>query len=206
MNAIVTVGAVVAAVLIALLVSILLLTPIRRVREGASAVARQQLPDAVARIRAGQEPGEVRPIDVTTTEEIGQLARAVDDLHRQAVVLASGEAEVRSQVSQMFVTLSRRNTSLINQQLSQIEHLERDEEDPKRLDSLFQLDHLAARMRRTADSLLILADAPTASAVVEGLTVGDELHRRRRPACRTTSACGSAPRTRSRSAPGPRPT
>ena len=64
----------------------------------------------------------------------------------------------------MFVTLSRRNTTLINQQLDQIERLENDEEDPKRLESLFRLDHLASRMRRTADSLLILADAPTRSA------------------------------------------
>ena len=115
------------------------------------------------------------PIDVTTDEEVGQLARAVDDLHRQAVRLASGEAELRSQVSDMFVTLSRRNTSLINQQLGLIETLEKDEEDPARLESLFRLDHLAARMRRTADSLLVLADAPTRAGGHEDLTVADSL-------------------------------
>jgi signal transduction histidine kinase len=174
-NAVITLAALAAAILLALLVSRLLLNPIRRVREGALAVAHERLPEAVARIRAGEEPGEISRIDVTTEEEIGQLARAVDDMHRQAVVLASGEADLRSQVSQMFVTLSRRNTSLVNQQLGLIERLERDEEDPKRLESLFRLDHLAARMRRTADSLLILADAPTASAGVVGLTVSDAL-------------------------------
>ncbi|MGE5719089.1 MAG: ATP-binding protein [Nocardioidaceae bacterium] len=174
-NLAITLAALVAAVLLAILISRLLLNPIRRVREGALAVAHERLPEAVARIRAGEEPGEITPIDVTTGEEIGQLARAVDDLHRQAVVLASGEANLRSQFSQMFVTLSRRNTSLINQQLGLIERLERDEEDPKRLESLFRLDHLAARMRRTADSLLILADAPTVAAVVDGLTVSDAL-------------------------------
>ncbi len=174
-SAVITLVALVAAILLALLVSRLLLNPIRRVREGALAVAHERLPEAVARIRSGEEPGEITPIDVTTEEEIGQLARAVDDMHRQAVVLAAGEANLRSQVSQMFVTLSRRNTSLINQQLGLIERLERDEEDPKRLESLFRLDHLAARMRRTADSLLILADAPTATARVEGLTVSDAL-------------------------------
>ncbi len=174
-NAAVTLAALVAAILLALLVSRLLLDPIRRVREGALAVARERLPEAVARIRAGDDPGEITPIDVTTEEEIGQLARAVDDMHRQAVVLASGEAGLRAQVSQMFVTLSRRNTSLINQQLGLIERLEQDEEDPNRLESLFRLDHLAARMRRTADSLLILADAPTATAVTDGLTVADAL-------------------------------
>ncbi len=174
-NAAVTLGALLLAVLLAFLVSRTLLRPIHRVREGALAVANLQLPEAVAKIRAGRDPGEIAPIDVTTHEEIGQLARAVDDLHRQAVHLASGEAQLREQVGEMFVTLSRRNTSLINQQLSLIEKLEKDEEDPRRLESLFRLDHLAARMRRTADSLLILADAPTHTGGEEGLTVGDAL-------------------------------
>ena len=75
----------------------------------------------------------------------------------------------------MFVTLSRRSTSLVNQQLAQIERLEHDEEDPKRLESLFRLDHLASRMRRTADSLLILADAPNRAAGQFSLTVGEAL-------------------------------
>jgi len=73
------------------------------------------------------------------------------------------------------VTLSRRNTSLINQQLGLIETLEKDEEDPKRLESLFRLDHLASRMRRTADSLNVLADAPPASSDPNGLSVSDVL-------------------------------
>jgi anti-sigma regulatory factor (Ser/Thr protein kinase) len=75
----------------------------------------------------------------------------------------------------MFVTLSRRSNSLVNQQLAQIERLEHDEEDPKRLESLFRLDHLASRMRRTADSLLILADAPNRAAGTFSLTVGEAL-------------------------------
>jgi len=173
-NGTVTLAALLAAIALALLVSRLLLKPIRRVREGALDVAHVQLPEAVARIRAGDEPGPITPIDVTTQEEVGQLARAVDDLHRQAVVLAAGEAGLRTQVSQMFVTLSRRNTALVNQQLGLIDSLEKDEEDPARLESLFRLDHLASRMRRTADSLLILADAPS-SAVQEGLTVGEAM-------------------------------
>ena len=174
-NAGITLGALLAAILVALLISRLLLKPIGRVREGARAVAHERLPEAVAKIRAGEDPGRIVPIDVTTDEEVGQLARAVDDLHRQAVRLASGEAELRSQVSGMFVTLSRRNTSLINQQLGLIETLEKNEEDPARLDSLFRLDHLAARMRRTADSLLVLADAPTRARGHEDLTVADSL-------------------------------
>src|SRR5690606_37359799 len=165
-----------AAILLAMVVSRLLLRPIRRVREGALAKANAELPEAVAKIRAGQDPGPIQPVDVHTHEEIGQVARAVDDLHRQAVVLASAEAQLRSQVSDMFVTLSRRSNSLINQQLDLIEQLERDEEDAKRLESLFRLDHLAARMRRTAESLLVLADAPpTRATSTDALTVADAL-------------------------------
>src|SRR6476646_5395375 len=127
----------------------------------------------VAKIRAGDEPGEIVTIPVTTHEEMGQLARAVDDMNRQAVHLASGEARLRSQVGDMFSTLSRRNTSLINQQLGLIERLEKDEEDPNRLESLFRLDHLASRMRRTADSLMVLADAPAQTSDTDALALVD---------------------------------
>jgi hypothetical protein len=58
----------------------------------------------------------------------------------------------------MFETMSRRNRSLVDQQLSLIDRLERNEQDPDRLDSLFRLDHLAARMRRNSTNLLVLAD------------------------------------------------
>ena len=171
----ITLAALLATLLLAFLVSRLLLNPIRKVREGAHIVAQEQLPEAVARIRAGDDPGPIIPIDVTTHEEVGQLARAVDELHRQAVTLAAGEAKLRSQVSDMFITLSRRNTSLVNQQLRLIEALEKDEEDSRRLESLFRLDHLAARMRRTADSLLVLADAPTHTSAEGNLTVASAL-------------------------------
>ena len=80
-----TLVALAAAIALAIAVSRSLLEPIGRVREGALAVARHRLPDAVARIRAGEEPEPIKPIDVTTHEEIGQVARAVDDLHRQAI-------------------------------------------------------------------------------------------------------------------------
>ncbi|MEO6509683.1 MAG: HAMP domain-containing sensor histidine kinase [Nocardioides sp.] len=167
--------ALLAALILALMVSRLLLNPIRRVRTGALEVAHERLPEAVRRIRAGEDPGEIEPIGVTTHEETGQLARAVDDLHRQAVKLASGEAELREQVGDMFVTLSRRNTSLINQQLGLIETLESDEEDPQRLESLFRLDHLAARMRRNAESLVILSGAPTRATEQDDLSLTDVL-------------------------------
>jgi signal transduction histidine kinase len=172
-NAGITLGLLLAAIFLALFVSRMLLSPIRRVREGALEIANTRLPEMVATIRAGGDPGEITPIAVETHEEMGQLARAVDDMQRQAVHLASGEAKLRSQVGEMFSTLSRRNTSLINQQLGLIERLEKDEEDPNRLESLFRLDHLASRMRRTADSLMVLADAPTPGGDSDALGLAD---------------------------------
>jgi signal transduction histidine kinase len=150
-----------------------LLDPIRRVREGALEVANKRLPAAVAKLRDGEEAPEFEPIPVTTREEMGQLARAVDDLHKQALTLAGDQARLRVQVGHMFETLSRRSTSLIDQQLTLIENLESDEEDPKRLQSLFRLDHLAARMRRNSDSLLVLAGTSTRRGVTGAISVSD---------------------------------
>jgi signal transduction histidine kinase len=169
-------GALLASLLLALLVARALINPLRRVRNGALDVAHVQLPETVKRIRNGKEPEELKPIAVHTKEELGQLARAVDDMHRQAVTLATGEAQLRAQVGAMFVTLSRRNTTLVNQQLALIESLEQDEEDPQRLEQLFSLDHLATRMRRTAESLVILGGTQGRTASFEELSVSDVIH------------------------------
>ncbi|HEX3224087.1 MAG TPA: ATP-binding protein [Nocardioides sp.] len=168
--------AILASLLLALLVARALIVPLRKVRVGALEVANEKLPETVARIRDGKEPEEFTPIPVHSREELGQLARAVDDMHRQAVNLATGEAHLRSQVGAMFVTLSRRNTTLVNQQLALIEALEQDEEDPQRLEQLFSLDHLATRMRRTAESLVILGGTSGRTAGFEELSVSDVIH------------------------------
>ncbi len=109
-------------------------------------------------MRAGDErPPD--PLPLHTTEEIGQVAHAVDELHTQALLLAGDEARLRLLVNDMFETMSRRNRSLVDQQLTLIDRLERNEENPDRLDSLFRLDHLAARMRRNGANLLVLSGA-----------------------------------------------
>ncbi|BDB58212.1 MULTISPECIES: ATP-binding protein [Rhodococcus] len=152
-------AALLAALVLALLVSRSLVGPIRRLRYGTLKVARQELPEAIDRIKVGDniEDIEFTRVPVHTTEEIGQLARAVDDMHGQALRLAGEQAHLRLQISDMFETLARRSKSLVEQQLGLIERLEYEEKDPARLESLFRLDHLAARMRRNGDNLLILS-------------------------------------------------
>ncbi|PBC45203.1 ATPase [Rhodococcus sp. ACS1] len=148
-----------AAILLAVVVARSLLMPLRRLRHGALRVAHADLPDAVERLKSGTDAAtlEVDPIDVHTHEEIGQVARAIDDIHNQALLLAGEQAHLRLQMNNVFETLARRSRSLIDLQLEMIEQLEFEERDPKRLDNLFRLDHLATRMRRNGDNLLILA-------------------------------------------------
>jgi signal transduction histidine kinase len=158
-DTIVVLAAIVAALGIVLLVARSLIRPLRVLRDSALKVAHEDLEREITRVRAGDEqPPE--PLPVHTTEEIGQVAHAVDELHTQALLLAGDEARLRLLVNDMFETMSRRNRSLVDQQLSLIDRLERNEEDPDRLDSLFRLDHLAARMRRNGANLLVLAGAP----------------------------------------------
>jgi signal transduction histidine kinase len=150
--------AIAAALVIVFLVARSLIRPLRVLRDGALKVAHEDLEREITRVRAGDE-SPPDPLPVYTTEEVGQVAHAVDELHTQALLLAGDEARLRHLVNDMFETMSRRNRTLVDQQLALIDRLERNEEDPDRLDSLFRLDHLAARMRRNGANLLVLADA-----------------------------------------------
>ncbi|RSM43647.1 HAMP domain-containing protein [Amycolatopsis balhimycina DSM 5908] len=148
------------ALAIALAVARSVVAPIRRLHTAALDTARRRLPATIERIRDGDDVDwrATAPLPVDSEEEIGQLARAFDDMHRQAVRLAVGEqAEMRIQVSEMFMTLSRRSQSLVELQLSVIEDLEADEQDPQRLAELFQIDHIATRLRRNGENLQVLA-------------------------------------------------
>lgn len=146
------------ALVVVFLVARSLVRPLRILRDGALRVAHTDLEQGIARVRAGDER-EPEPLAVYTTEEIGQVAHAVDELHTQALLLAGDEARLRLVINEMFETMSRRNRSLVDQQLALIDRLEKSEDDPERLDNLFRLDHLATRMRRIGANLLVLAGA-----------------------------------------------
>lgn len=137
-----------------------LVRPLRTLQDGARRVAERDLPDAINRMQeAGAVPENARvtPIEVDTRDEIGEVARAFDDVHRVALTLASDEAALRSNVNAMFVNLSRRSQTLVERQLRLIDGLEQSEQDADRLSDLFQLDHLATRMRRNNENLLVLS-------------------------------------------------
>ena len=152
-------GAILLALIVVTIVARLLVRPLRQLRDSALRVAHDDLAREIDVVRSGGDPGPIQPIPVHSSEEVGQVAHAVDELHEQAVLLAGEQSRLQFQVGDMFETLSRRSRSLVDQQLSLIDRLERNEEDPERLESLFRLDHLAARMRRNGANLLVLAGA-----------------------------------------------
>ena len=143
-----------------------MIRPLRKLRADALEVAGSKLPEMVRRLsqsEGGDASAEVEPIGVNSTDEIGEVARAFDQVHREAVRLAADEALLRGNLNAMFVNLSRRSQSLIERQLSLIDNLEQSEQDSDRLSSLFRLDHLATRMRRNSENLLVLAGHEAAS-------------------------------------------
>ena len=146
------------AATIVVLVARTLTRSLRVLRSSALDVAQRRLPAAVEGMRAGAAPDvTVEPVPLHNRDEVGQVARAFDAVHGQALRLAADQAMLQSNVSSMFVNLSRRSQGLVERQLQLIEQLESNEQDPDQLSNLFQLDHLATRMRRNSENLLVLA-------------------------------------------------
>ncbi|MFF4307030.1 nitrate- and nitrite sensing domain-containing protein [Streptomyces sp. NPDC001601] len=164
-NGSVVLGAVLAAVLLAAWVARSMSRGMRRLSASAMEIAEQRLPAVITQLSQavpGQVDTRVAPIPITTTDEIGEVARAFDHVHREAVRLAAEQALLRGNVNTIFTNLSRRNQSLIERQLALITDLEEREADPEQLANLFRLDHLATRVRRNGENLLVLGgERPT---------------------------------------------
>ena len=158
------------------LVAKALINSLRTLRAAALDVADRRLPEAVQSMREGGVPDiDVKPVPVTTREEIGQVARAFDAVHSQAVRLAAEQATLQSNVSSMFANLSRRSQALAERQLKLIEQLESNEQDPDQLSNLFQLDSLATRMRRNSENLLVLSGTDLSKRASQPVPVVDVL-------------------------------
>ncbi|MCI2423817.1 nitrate- and nitrite sensing domain-containing protein [Saccharopolyspora sp. K220] len=156
-------SALIAAAAIIIVIARQLLGSLRVLRRGALDAAEYDLPAAVAAIRQGDTANAtVEPVPVHTTDEVGQLARAFDEVNQQALRLAVEQADLRRGYSEVFVSVSRRSQSLLERQLRLFEQLEQDEEDPDQLARLFQLDHLATRMRRNNENLMVLSGSDLA--------------------------------------------
>jgi hypothetical protein len=150
--------------------------PLQRLRAGAIEIAQHRLPDAVERLRTnevGELDAGVESLGIRSRDEIGQVAQAVDDIQEVAVRLATEQAALRRSIGDMFTNLARRSQTLIDRQLELIDDLERNETDPETLEHLFRLDHLATRMRRNAEDLIVLSGADPGRHWVQPMSLVD---------------------------------
>jgi signal transduction histidine kinase len=159
-------GAAVFAMLLTLMliwfVSRAVVGPVRRLTAAAREMSQRQLPALVESLRTGGDVSALQPtpIEVTSEDEIGELAQAFNDVEAVTLEVAQEQSRLlRKGMGDLFVNLARRNQSLLERQLELLDELERNEHDPSALDSLFKLDHMATRMRRNAESLLVLSGA-----------------------------------------------
>ncbi|WP_245985188.1 nitrate- and nitrite sensing domain-containing protein [Streptomyces tateyamensis] len=160
LNAAIVIAALALAGLLTGFIARSMILGMRTLNTAALEIANHRLPDLVEKL-SKTDPDRVDTnvelIPLWGRDEIGEVARAFDQVHRQAVSLAAEQALLRGNLNAIFSNLSRRSQGLIQRQLALITDLENNEADPDQLENLFKLDHLATRMRRNGENLLVLA-------------------------------------------------
>lgn len=153
--------AVIASVLMSITTARALVAQLEKLRRAASDLATKRLPGVVDRLRRGEKvdvAAEAPPL-AFGTDEIGQVGHAINLVQQTAIRTAVQQAELRDSVRDLFLGLARRNQALLHRQLRALDAIERRETDPRELADLFQIDHLATRMRRNAENLIVLSGA-----------------------------------------------
>ena len=150
--------------------------PVQQLSMQAQRAAGKGIPAIVEAARTSVDLPDLPQFKVESNDEIAILARSMNTMQNAAVDLAAGQAKLRRQnVARTFVSLGRRNQNLLNRQLEFIDELERQESDADALENLFRLDHLATRMRRNAENLLVLAGEQTPRRWAKPIAVRDVL-------------------------------
>lgn len=169
-----------AILLLTLLLSVFvrrsIVSPIRMLAARAKSVANNELPAAVQHVQqlAADAPvPRLIPINLGTRDELAELGASFNSVQDAAVDLAVEQAMARRVVSENLVNIARRNQNLLGRTLGFISTLEQGERDPESLDNLFRLDHLTTRMRRNAQSLLVLAGAEPTRLWAPAVSLGD---------------------------------
>ncbi len=153
--------AVVVSLVVALRVGRSLAQRLTLVRGTLKETAERRLPDVVDRLRRGEQVDVARetPVADRGADEIGQVAQAFTEVQKVAIQSAMVEVSLRRGLNEVFLNIARRSQGLVHRQLALLDRLERDAEDPDHLAELFRVDHLATRLRRHAEDLVILAGA-----------------------------------------------
>ena len=155
--------AVILSILVSFVVGRGLIRELAELRNSALELANKRLPDVVKRLAAGQDVdvSAEAPELPASSDEIGQVRQAFAAVQQTAVEAAVGQARLRQGISDIFRNLARRSQSLLHRQLALLDAMERRAREPEELEDLFRIDHLTTRMRRHAESLIILSgDAP----------------------------------------------
>lgn len=173
-TAAVAVLAVVVSLLVAQLIARRIINPLRRLTTTATAV-RQELPRLVERVALPGQTVDVSEVQipVESQDEVGRLAEAFNSVNAATLSIAAEQAALRGSISEMFVNVARRDQVLLNRQLSSIDEMERTEDNQTTLTKLFALDHLATRMRRNSESLLVLAGIDTGRRLRRPMPLSD---------------------------------
>ncbi|NUW46256.1 sensor histidine kinase [Nonomuraea rhodomycinica] len=145
-------------------------------RAAAVELSEERLPALVERLRRGDDVDaakDVKPLKVSGSAEITDVGRAFASVQCTAVRAAVGQAELRRGVSQVFLNLARRKQGLLHRQLALLDSMQRRTHDPDRLEELFRVDHLTTRMRRHAESLIVLSGSAPGRAWRKPVSVLD---------------------------------
>ncbi|MEV4187361.1 nitrate- and nitrite sensing domain-containing protein [Streptosporangium canum] len=153
--------AVIASVVLSITTARALIQQLDKLRVAAWELANQRLPSVVERIGHGEEvdiAAEAPPLEFGD-DQIGHVGQAFNAVQQTAIKVAAEQAQLRRDIADILRNLARRTQSLVHRQLSVLDVMERRENDPQELRDLFRLDHLATRMRRYAENLLVLSGA-----------------------------------------------
>ncbi|MEV4099992.1 nitrate- and nitrite sensing domain-containing protein [Nonomuraea sp. NPDC049649] len=156
--------AVIASIVLSITTTRQLLAQLRKLRDAAHELSDRRLPDVVERIGHGEVVDvskEVPDLDFGD-DEIGQVGQAFNTVQHTAVRVAAEQAELRRSIRDILLSLARRTQGLVHRQLTVLDVMERRETDPEELKELFRLDHLAIRMRRNAENLIVLSGSTPA--------------------------------------------
>ncbi|PZG27815.1 histidine kinase [Spongiactinospora gelatinilytica] len=156
--------AVIASIVLSITTARDLVRQLDRLRTSATELARERLPGVVERLGHGEK------VDVATEapplrfgdDQIGQVGQAFNEVQETAIRVAVEQAELRRSIREILLSLARRTQSLVHRQLALLDTMERRESDPSDLKDLFRVDHLATRMRRNAENLIVLSGSSPA--------------------------------------------
>ncbi|MEU8177339.1 nitrate- and nitrite sensing domain-containing protein [Microbispora hainanensis] len=158
--------AVIASIVLSITTARALVRQLEKLREAALELANERLPGVVARLAQGEKvdvKAEAPPLDFGP-DVIGQVGAAFNTVQETAIRTAVEEAQLRQSIRDILLSLARRTQSLVHRQLTLLDVMERRESDPAELKDLFRIDHLATRMRRNAENLIVLSGASPARA------------------------------------------